>query len=72
MNEAMGKIRDYIALIMTVAVIGLVAFKIPIVDRFWDVYLMVISFFFGSKTVDAPKDTTTTTTSTTSPTEVKP
>ena len=49
LNEAMNKVRDYIALIMTVAVIALVGLKIPIVDRFWDVYLMIISFFFGSK-----------------------
>jgi hypothetical protein len=49
MFQAMEQVRDYIALIMTVAVLAMVGFKIPVPDRIWDIYMMVIAFFFGSK-----------------------
>lgn len=49
MNGAMEKVRDYIALIMTVAMLLMVGLKCAIPDRLWDVYLMIISFFYGLK-----------------------
>ncbi len=49
MGQAMEQVRDYIALIMTVAILGMVAFKVAMPDRIWDIYMMVIAFFFGSK-----------------------
>lgn len=45
----MSRVRDFIAIAMTMGMLGLVTFKLPVPDRLWDVYLMVISFFFGSK-----------------------
>lgn len=55
MNEAMGKIRDYIALLMTLGMLLFVGFHVAIPDRLWDVYLAIIMFFFGSKTNDQTK-----------------
>lgn len=56
MNEAMGKVRDYIALIMTLGMLIFVGLHVAIPDRLWDVYLAIIMFFFGSKQNDAGKD----------------
>lgn len=53
MNEAMSKVRDYIALIMTLGMLIFVGFHVIIPDRLWDVYLAIIMFFFGSKQNDA-------------------
>lgn len=55
MNEAMGKVRDYIALIMTIAILIMVGFKVVMPDRIWDIYMMVVAFFFGSKVDSMPK-----------------
>jgi hypothetical protein len=64
MNEAMGKVRDYIALLMTFGMLLFVGFHVAIPDRLWDVYLAVIMFFFGSKTnPEVVKNETTTITS---------
>ncbi len=72
MKEAMEQVRDYIALIMTMSILAMVGFHVAIPDRIWDIYMMVIAFFFGSKSTDIPKDTITTTVSETTPKEVKP
>lgn len=53
MIGAIDKIRDYIALIMTLGMLIFVGFKLPIPDRLWDVYLAIVMFFFGSKQTDA-------------------
>jgi len=55
MNEAMSRVRDYIALLMTLGMLIFVGFHVVIPDRLWDVYLAIIMFFFGSKTNDVPK-----------------
>lgn len=61
MNEAMTKVRDYIALVMTLGMLLFVGLHVAIPDRLWDVYLAIIMFFFGSKqatgdaTIGAPK-----------------
>lgn len=58
MNEAMSKVRDYIALIMTLGMLVFVGFHVSIPDRLWDVYLAIIMFFFGSKqSTDKPQVT---------------
>lgn len=49
MNEAMGRVRDYIALLMTLGMLIFVGCHVAIPDRLWDVYLAIIMFFFGSK-----------------------
>lgn len=49
-NDAIAKVRDYIALIMTLGMLIFVGFHVAIPDRLWDVYLAIIMFFFGSKT----------------------
>lgn len=72
MSEAMSKVRDYIALIMTIGILLMIAFKVVMPDRIWDIYMMVIAFFFGSKSSDVAKDTTTITTSKIDKQEVKP
>lgn len=59
MNEAMSKIRDYIALVMTLGMLIFVGFHVVIPDRLWDVYLAIIMFFFGSKQNDVAKDALT-------------
>lgn len=64
MNKYMDKVRDYIALIMTMGMLVFVGFHVVIPDRLWDVYLAIIMFFFGSKTnPEVAKNETTTITS---------
>lgn len=48
MNEYMSRVRDYIALLMTLGMLIFVGCHVTIPDRLWDVYLMIISFFYGS------------------------
>lgn len=55
MNEAMGRVRDYIALLMTLGMLIFVGCHVAIPDRLWDVYLAIIMFFFGSKQNEAVK-----------------
>jgi len=50
LNDAMSRVRDYIALLMTLGMLIFVGFHVAIPDRLWDVYLAIIMFFFGSKT----------------------
>lgn len=51
----MGKVRDYIALLMTLGMLVFVGLHVAIPDRLWDVYLAIIMFFFGSKQNEATK-----------------
>ena len=61
-DNAMGKVRDYIALLMTLGMLLFVGFHVVIPDRMWDVYLAIIMFFFGSKTNPEVKQNETITT----------